>query len=349
MTGIRVGVVGATGVVGRTMLAVLEERGLPLEELRPMASARSAGTQVSFKGEVLRVVEATPAALGGLDVVLFSAGSKPSRELAPEAVAAGAVVIDNSSAWRLEPGVPLVVPEVNPAAAAGHRGIIANPNCCAIPLTMVLKPISEMSPLRRVLVDTYQAASGAGRLLVEELSSQRRALANGDDPPLSVYPHVLEGNTVPGGWIMDRHMADYAPPVYEDSEAALAYNQEELKIVAEARKILGLETLAIACTTVRVPVETGHSESVWVETETTLRPDDVRARLNASAGIVVQDDPGAQVYPLARSAAGTDEVYVGRIRRDLSHERGLALWLAADNLRKGAATNAVQVVELLFS
>ena len=347
--GVRVGVVGATGVVGRTMLRVLEERSLQVDEMRPMASVRSAGTMISFKGDLVQVVEATPDAFVGLDVVMFSAGSLASTNLAPAAVAAGTVVIDNSSAWRLEPSVPLVVPEVNPEAAMDHRGIIANPNCCAIPLTMVLKTVSGMSPLRRVLVDTYQAASGAGRLLVDELQGQRRALAAGSEPPRTVYPHVLEGNVVPGGWIMDDHMADEAPPVYEDAEAAFAYNQEELKIVAETRKILGLPTLAIACTTVRVPVEIGHSESVWVETESSLRPAEVRARFQEASGIVVQDDPRAQVYPLSRSAAGTDQVYVGRIRRDLSHERGLALWLAADNLRKGAATNAVQVMELLFS
>ncbi len=347
--GLRVGVVGATGVVGRTMLRVLEERSLAVDELRPMSSARSAGATLTYKGEQVPVIEATPDAFSDLDVVLFSAGSAASTNLAPAAVAVGAVVIDNSSAWRLDPGVPLIVPEVNPQAAADHHGIIANPNCCAIPLSMVLKTVSEMSPLRRVLVDTYQAASGAGRLLVDELQGQRRAVAAGHEPPRTVYPHVLEGNVVPGGWIMDAAMADEAPPVYEDAEAALAYNQEELKIVAETRKILGLPTLAIACTTVRVPVEIGHSESVWIETESSLRPAEVRARLGESRGIVVQDDPGAQVYPLSRNAAGTDEVYVGRIRRDLSHERGLALWLAADNLRKGAATNAVQVMELLFS
>jgi aspartate-semialdehyde dehydrogenase len=259
------------------------------------------------------------------------------------------VVVDNSSAFRLEPEVPLVVPEVNPEIAADHHGIIANPNCCAIPLTMVLKPVSMLSPLRRVLVDTYQAASGAGRPLVEELLGQRQAMATGTEPQRIVYPHVLEGNVVPGGWVMDADMPDHAPPVFEDAEAAFAYNQEELKIIAETRKILGLPTLAIACTTVRVPVETGHSEAVWIETESSLRPSDVRDRLGESPGVVVQDDPATQLYPLALSAAGTDEVYVGRIRRDLSHERGIALWLAADNLRKGAATNAVQIVELLFT
>jgi aspartate-semialdehyde dehydrogenase len=297
------------------MLRVLEERDLAVDELRPMSSARSAGSRITFQGELLQVLEAAPDAFADLDVVIFSAGSRPSRQLAPAAVSAGAVVVDNSAAWRLEPDVPLVVPEVNPEAAA----------------------------------DTYQAASGAGRLLVDELQGQRRALAAGNEPPLAVYPHVLEGNAVPGGWIMDPEMTEHAPPVYEDAEAAFAYNQEELKIVAETRKILGLPTLAIACTSVRVPVVTGHSEAVWIETEATLRPVDVRACLEESAGILVQDDPKAQIYPLALNAAGTDDVYVGRIRRDLSHERGIALWLAADNLRKGAATNAIQVVELLFS
>ena len=346
--GLRVGVVGATGVVGRTMLRILEERGLPIDELRPMSSARSAGATVEFRGESLVVVEADGEAFKGLDVALFSAGARASRALAPLAVEAGVVVIDNSSAWRLEEGIPLVVPEVNPDAAHTHRGIIANPNCCAIPLTVVLRPISAMSPLRRVVVDTYQAASGAGRKLVDELHLQRKELAGGLTARADVYPHVLEGNVVPGGWIMDRTMPPLALPVYPDAEAGYAYNQEELKIVAETRKILGLPGLAIAVTTVRVPVETGHSESVWVETEVALGPDDVRAALAQSPGVIVRDDPAHQVYPLALEAAGHDEVYVGRIRRDLSHERGLALFLASDNLRKGAATNAVQIAELVF-
>ena len=347
--GLRVGIVGATGVVGRTMLRILEERGLPVDELRPMASSRSVGTALTFRGETVRTVEAREAAFAGLDVVLFSAGARASRELAPQVVQAGAVVIDNSSAWRLEPGIPLVVPEVNPEAAHQHRGIIANPNCCAIPLTVVLKPISQLSPLRRVVVDTYQAASGAGRKLVDELHRQRQELSGGLAPRAEVYPHVLEGNVVPGGWIMDKTMPPLAPPVFEDPEAGFAYNQEELKVIAETRKILGLPTLAIAVTTVRVPVEIGHSESVWVETDQALAPADVRAHLAESPGIVVRDNPDTQVYPVALEAAGRDDVFVGRIRRDLSHERGIALFLAADNLRKGAATNAVQVAELLFN
>ncbi|MFN2466415.1 MAG: aspartate-semialdehyde dehydrogenase [Candidatus Dormibacteria bacterium] len=346
--GLHIGVVGATGLVGRTMLRILEERNLVVDELRPMSSARSAGQSLTFKGESITVVEARRDAFNGLDVILFSAGATASRALAPEAVEAGAVVIDNSSAWRLDATIPLVVPEVNPEAARNHHGIIANPNCCAIPLTVVLKPISDMSPLRRVLVDTYQAASGAGRTLVEELHAQRRQLAAGEGATASVYPHVLEGNVVPGGWIMDQTMPALAPPVFEDPEAGYAYNQEELKIIAETRKILGLPELAIGVTTVRVPVETGHSEAVWIETEHSLAPADVRNRLAGSPGIVVRDDPGSQRYPLSLDAAGQDEVLVGRIRRDLSHERGTALFLASDNLRKGAATNAVQVAELLF-
>ncbi|MFY9614832.1 MAG: aspartate-semialdehyde dehydrogenase [Candidatus Dormiibacterota bacterium] len=347
--GVRVGVVGATGMVGRTLLKLLDERRFPVDELRPMSSARSAGTDVLFKGVSHRVVEATPEAFTGLDFVLFSAGAKASRALAPAAREAGATVVDNSSAWRLESDIPLVVPEVNPEAARAHNGIIANPNCCAIPLTVVLKPIGDLSPLRRVLVDTYQSASGAGWKLVDELGAQRRAIAAGEDPSASVYPHVLEANVVPGGWVMDKSMPALSPPVFEDPEAAYAYNQEELKIIAETRKILGLPGLAISCTTVRVPVEVGHSEAVWIETEGPLSPADVRARLSVSPGVVVEDDPEAQVYPLSRSAAGTDEVHVGRIRRDLSHPAGTALWLAADNLRKGAATNAVQIAELLFA
>ena len=346
---LRVGVVGATGVVGRTMLQILMERGLDIDELRPMSSARSAGSDVIFRGEALRVVEAQESAFRGLDVALFSAGARASRELAPLAAAAGAVVIDNSSAWRLEEGIPLVVPEVNPEAARAHSGIIANPNCCAIPLTVVLHPVSRLSPLRRVVVDTYQAASGAGRKLVDELHLQRKELAGGLPPRAEVYPHVLEGNVVPGGWVMDRSMPPLALPVYEDTEAGFAYNQEELKIIAETRKILGLPRLAVGVTTVRVPVETGHSEAVWIETEESLRPAEVRAHLAESPGIIIRDDPEHQLYPLALEAAGHDEVFVGRIRRDLSHERGTALFLASDNLRKGAATNAVQIAQLLFT
>jgi aspartate-semialdehyde dehydrogenase len=347
--GLRVGVVGATGVVGRTMLKVLEERNFPVDELRPLASKKSAGKAVMFRGRQVTVVEADRETFAGLDLVLFSAGATASRNLAPQAVDAGAVVIDNSSAWRLDPAIPLVVPEVNPEAARGHNGIIANPNCCAIPLTVVLKPINDLSPLRRVVVDTYQAASGAGRKLMDELIAQRSQLAGGQPATANVYPHVLEGNVVPGGWIMDKTMPPLAPPVFEDPDAAFAYNQEELKVIAETRKILGLPQLAIAVTTVRVAVETGHSESVWIETERSLSPTDVRAHLAGSPGILIRDDPQGQVYPLSLEAAGRDEVFVGRIRRDLSHEHGTALFLAADNLRKGAATNAIQVAELLFS
>jgi aspartate-semialdehyde dehydrogenase len=347
--GLRVGVVGATGMVGRTMLRVLQERSLPIDELRPMSSARSAGSEVEFQGERVRVVEAGESAFAGLDVALFSAGSGPSRALAPAVAAAGAVAIDNSSAWRLDPEVPLVVPEVNPEAARAHHGIIANPNCCAIPLTVALRPISALSPLRRVLVDTYQSASGKGWKLVAELEEQRRAVVEGRPPSAQVYPHVLEGNVVPGGWTHPEELARQVHPVFEDPDAALDYNEEELKIVAETRKILGLPDLAISVTTVRVPVETAHSEAVWVETERSLSPAEVREALAASPGVVIRDDPRSQVYPLALEAAGTDEVYVGRIRRDLSHPRSLGLWLAADNLRKGAATNAVQIAELLFA
>ena len=347
--GLRVGVVGATGMVGRTMLRVLEERGFAVDELRPMASARSTGTLVEFRGVQVPVIEATPEAFAGLDVVLFSAGATASRALAPAAAAAGAIVVDNSSAWRLEPDVPLVVPEVNPEAARGHHGIIANPNCCAIPLTVVLNAVSQLSPLRRVVVDTYQSASGAGWRLVEELQGQRRALADGAEPEATIYPHRLEGNVVPGGWVMDRSMPAKSPPVFEDPDAAYAYNQEELKIIAETRKIMSLPGLAIACTTVRVAVETGHSEAVWVETESPLNPAAIRAHLAESPGVVVEDDPDGQLYPRSLSAAGTDEVHVGRIRRDLSHPNGTALFLAADNLRKGAATNAVQVAEIVFA
>jgi aspartate-semialdehyde dehydrogenase len=347
--GFKVAVVGATGNVGRELLTTLAEREFPADDVVALASSRSIGREVSFgEDDTLRVEGLDTYNFRGVDIVLSSPGAKVSAEFAPRAAKAGAVVIDNTSHFRMEPDVPLVVPEVNPEAARDHKGIIANPNCCAIPLAVVLDAVAEMSPLRRVVVDTYQAASGAGWRLVEELDSQRKAMANDEEPAASVYPHVLEGNVVPGGWVMDKSMPAKSPPVFEDPDAAFAYNQEELKIIAETRKILGRPELAIACTTVRVPVQTGHSEAVWIETEVPLRPTDVRDHLAAAPGVTVRDDPEGQEYPLARDAAGTDEVDVGRIRRDLSHPNGLALWIASDNLRKGAATNTIQIAELLF-
>jgi aspartate-semialdehyde dehydrogenase len=326
-----VAVVGATGAAGGTVLRVLQERAFPFGELRLLASERSAGTVLSV-GERDCVVRAvSDRLLEGVDIAFFAAGALTSRRHAPAVAASGGAAVDKSSAYRMDPGVPLVVPEVNAATLADHRGIVANPNCVTIPLTIVLAPLQRAFGLRHVTLATYQAASGAGRDLVAELALQERADARGDDPVASVYPHVLHGNVVPGGWRM--HGAD---------------TDEEVKIVAETRRVLGLPALPISVTTVRVPVAVAHSAAVWVELEREADADVARNVLAAAPGVLVVDEPGAQRYPTPRSVAGTDDVQVGRIRVDRGRENGLALFLAADNLRKGAATNAVQVAELLL-
>ncbi len=326
----RVGVVGATGAAGGTVLRILEERRFPLVELRCMASARSAGTTVRHGGRELPVVEVSDEALDGLDVVFFAAGSETSKRYAPVVAEHGGVAIDKSSAYRMDPEVPLVVPEVNAAELDHHRGIVANPNCVAIPLTVALAPLHRALGLRRITVATYQAASGGGRALAAELRAQERADAAGETPPRSVYPHVLHGNVVPGGWTMHGDDTD-----------------EELKVIAETRRVLGLPDLPVSVTTVRVPVATGHSAAVWAEFDGPVRPDAAREVLAGAAGVRVVDDPAAQRYPTPRDAAGQDQVLVGRIRDDIGRPGALAFFLSVDNLRKGAATNAVQVGELL--
>jgi aspartate-semialdehyde dehydrogenase len=329
--GLHVAVVGATGVVGQEMFRVLKQRKFPVERLKPLASERSAGSQVEWAGAAVPVETLGEGSFDGVDVALFSAGAGISRAFVPAAVEAGALVIDNSSAWRMAAGVPLVVPEVNPGDIAAHEGIVANPNCCAIPLTVVLEPLRRAAGLRRVVVATYQSASGAGKALVDELEEQTRAVAAGDQPRASVYPHQLAMNVVPGGW-----------PVEPEDDG---FNEEEVKIVQETRKILHEPELPVVATCVRVPVPVTHAEAVFLETERELGPEEAREVLRAAEGVVVQDAPGEQGYPTPASVTGTDEVYVGRIRRDPSCARGLVLWVVADNLRKGAALNAVQIAE----
>lgn len=324
-----VAVVGATGMVGQEMFRILEQRGFPAARLKALASERSAGAEVRCNGHLLPVERLDETSFRGVDLALFSAGAEVSLTYAPLAVESGALVVDNSSAWRMRDNVPLVVPEVNPEDIRRSEGIIANPNCCAIPLTVVLEPLRKEAGLERVLVSTYQAASGAGRALVEELQEQTRAIAAGRTPRVSVYPHQLAHNVVPGGWTPQEG----------------GHNEEEVKIVQETRKILHLPELRIAATCVRVPVPIGHAESVFVDTERRLSPDEARALLVAAAGVVVEDDPESQLYPTPAAVAGTDLVHVGRLRADPSSDRGLALWVVADNLRKGAALNAVQVAE----
>lgn len=324
-----VAVVGATGMVGREMLRVLAQRQFPVAKLRALASDRSAGLEVRSDGRTLPVEALDENSFKEIDVALFSAGTDVSLLHAPEAVEAGALVIDNSAAWRMKENVPLVVPEVNAEDIRDSEGIIANPNCCAIPLTVVLEPLRREAGLERVLVSTYQSASGAGKALVQELDEQTQAIAAGRTPEVVVYPHQLAYNVVPGGWKPDQE----------------GYNEEEIKIVNETRKILHEPALPVAATCVRVPVPVGHGESVFVETERMLSAEDARLVLGRAPGVIVEDDPPARIYPTPATAAGKDEVYVGRLRNDLSCSRGLALWIVSDNLRKGAALNAVQIAE----
>jgi aspartate-semialdehyde dehydrogenase len=330
---LRVAVVGATGLVGRTMISILEERDVPVAELRPLAS-RGDGRSVDFQGRSWPVEVTTPEAFEGVDVALFSAGGGASKVFAPEAAQRGAVVIDNSSQWRMEPGVPLVVVGVNDEDAAAHEGIVANPNCSTMQLMPLFKALRDSVGIERVVVDTYQSVSGTGNKAVVELDAQVRAYAAGDPPQASVYPHPIAFNALP-------HIDVFR----EDG-----YTKEEWKVIVETRKILHLPELPISCTAVRVPVFTSHSEAVHVELQAPMTPDEARALFAAVPGVVVRDDPAHNVYPLATEGAGRDEVFVGRIRQDVSipDRRGLAFWVVSDNLRKGAATNAVQIAELLY-
>lgn len=326
-----VAVVGATGAAGGTLVRILGERAFPASALELYASPRSAGRRVSTYLGDTEVRELSGDALRGADIVFFAAGAETSRRHAPGVADAGGIAVDKSSAYRMDPAVPLVVPEVNADRLSEHRGIVANPNCVAIPLTIVLAPLQRTYGLRHVTAATYQAASGAGTGLADELDTQTRADAAGSMPAANVYPHVLHGNVIPGGWTMQG-----------------ADTEEEVKVVAETRRVLDAPSLRMSVTTVRVPVSVGHSAAVWVELDADADPDDVRALLRESPGVVVVDDPAAQQYPMPRAAAGSDDVQVGRIRRDTGTENGIALFFSADNLRKGAATNAVQVAELLL-
>jgi aspartate-semialdehyde dehydrogenase len=327
-----VAVVGATGVVGREMLATLERRRFPADRVVALASSRSAGKTLPFGGTSLTVQATTPDCFEGVDIALFSAGAAASRELAPVAAKRGAVVIDNSSAWRMDPEVPLVVPEVNPEAAANRpKGIIANPNCSTIQMVVALKPIHDLSPIRRVVVSTYQAASGKGQAALEELTSQTHQIARGEKPTWSVFPGQLAHNL----------LMDWKP-------GSDGYSEEELKMIHETRKILGDDTIAVSPTCVRVPVLTGHSEAVFVECARALDAGEVRRALESAPGVVVEAEgyaPGA--HPQPALCAATDPVYVGRIRNDLGTSGAINLWIVADNLRKGAALNAVQIAELV--
>jgi aspartate-semialdehyde dehydrogenase len=330
-----VAVVGATGVVGRTMVQVLGERGFPVGELRLLASGRSAGRTVSVDGRDIEIQAAEGPAFNGVDIALFSAGADISRALAPQAAARGATVIDNSSAWRMEPDIPLVVSQVNADDLEAHEGIIANPNCSTMQLAPVLMALRDTVGLERVVVDTYQSVSGTGADAIAELEGQVRAHAAGEPKQASVYPHPIAFNALPE---IDTFLEN-------------GYTKEEWKVVGESRKILHLPDLRISCTAVRVPVFVSHSEAVHIETTEPITPERARRLFAAVPGVVVQDDPTAHAYPLATGAAGRDEIFVGRVRQDPSvpDGRGLALWVVSDNLRKGAATNAVEIAEALVA
>ena len=336
MNGLRVAVAGATGAVGREMLSILSERKFPAAEVVPLASERSEGRTIPFDGAELRVLRLGHDSFEGVDLALFSAGGARSLEFAPSAVKAGAVVVDNSSAYRMDPEVPLVVPEVNAGALASHKGIIANPNCSTIQMVVVLKPLYERAGVRRIVVSTYQAVSGAGQSAVDELRRQVEAAGSaggsGNPPEAREMPHPIAFNCLP------------QIDVFLDE----GDTKEERKMVDETRKILGAPGLPVSATCVRVPVYNAHSESVNVETERPLSPEETRELLAAAAGVEVIDDPARLAYPVALSASGRDPVYVGRIRRDSSAENALNMWIVADNLRKGAALNAVQIAEALI-
>ena len=328
----KVAVVGATGAVGNLMIKVLEERSFPVSELKLLASVRSVGKTLPFKGTDLPVHELREDSFTGIDIALFSAGGSVSKKFAPFAAQAGCVVIDNSSAFRMDPNVPLIVPEVNPDDVSPHRNIIANPNCSTIQMVVALKPIFDAVGIKRIVVTTFQAVSGTGKRAIEELRQQVSDLMGGSEIRREVYPYQIAFNCFP-------HIGAFLEN---------GYTEEEMKMVNETRKIFNDPNLAVCATTVRVPVYFGHSEAVNIETGGPISVDRARSLLENAPGIRVLDDPAQSLYPVPIAAAGQDETLVGRIRQDPSVENGLAMWVVADNIRKGAATNAVQIAELLL-
>jgi len=326
---IRIAIVGATGAVGAVALQLLLDRNWPAEDLVVMASHRSAGKEIAYGDATLTVSEATPDAFEGITVAFISADSSVSKALAPEAVKRGALVIDDGNAFRMQENVPLVVPEVNGADVDWHEGIISIPNCTTTPLAMALAALQQESPLTRVTVSTYQAVTGTGAAALQELNDQTAAIANGEAVNVEVYPHQIAMNVLPQ---VDDFQAD-------------GYTNEEHKMINETRKIMHLPDLPLSVTCVRVPVPVSHSEAVHAEFESPISAARARELLSAFPGIEVVDDPNASVYPMPHTSAGFDEVHVGRVREDLSHERGLSFWLSCDNLRKGAALNALQIMD----
>lgn len=326
-----VAIVGATGAVGQEFLKILVERNFPVEELRLLATKRSAGKKVLWQGREIEVQETTHDSFKGIDIALFAGGSS-STEFAPSAVKSGAVVIDNSSAYRLDPEVPLVVPEVNPEDVKWHKGIIANPNCSTIIMAVALKPIFDLAGIKRVVVSTYQAVSGAGREGIEELEGQVHDWAQGEELKSQTFPYQIAFNLIP------------RIDVFQEGD----YTKEEWKMVKETQKIFHVDTMPITATTVRVPVLRSHSESINIETERNVGLEEVKAAFQKAPGVIVEDNPAEDRYPMPWFTSDTDEVYVGRIRKDFSIENGINLWVVGDQIRKGAATNTIQIAELLL-
>lgn len=336
MTGYSIGVVGATGQVGREFLRIIEEGDrpdLPIRDLRLFASERSAGKRLRVRGleYAVELGEPDPRLFDGLDFVITAVGDSQARAYSPAIAAAGALNVDKSNAWRMDPSVPLVVPEVNPLDARDHRGIIAGPNCSTIQMVVALWPIHQVNPIERIVVSTYQAVSGTGWRAVDELAAQTRAVASGESVRCEVYPHPIVNNVIPE----------------IGSLGADGQYSEELKMVKETRKIFHAPDLAVSATCVRAPVPIGHAEAVNVELSRPMSAEDARDILRAAPGVLVVDEPARSSYPTPNASAGRDEVFVGRVRRDLSHPRGLAMWIVSDNLRKGAALNALQVFSLV--
>jgi len=325
----RVAVVGATGLVGQEFIKVLEQRNFPMASILLLASDRSAGKKLFLNHNEVEVKETTPESFKKIDIALFSAGAESSRYFSPIAANSGAVVIDNSSAFRMDQRVPLVVPEINPEDINRHKGIIANPNCSTIQMVMALYPLHKVNPIKRIITDTYQAVSGTGSVAVEELTIQAKQVLEGQTTIPHVYPHQIAFNILP------------EIDVFLDN----GYTKEEWKMGEETRKIMHAEGIAISATCVRVPVFTGHSVAIHAEFSQPMSPDEARRILAQAPGVKLLDDTAISLYPQPWSAAGTDEVFVGRIRRDVSHPNGLVMWVVADNLRKGAALNAVQIAE----
>ncbi|MEK5134117.1 aspartate-semialdehyde dehydrogenase [Bacillus sp. FSL W8-0645] len=330
--GLHVAVVGATGAVGQQMLKTLADRDFEMDTLTLLSSKRSAGTKVTFRGQEYTVQEATPESFEGVNIALFSAGGNVSKALAPEAVKRGAIVVDNTSAFRMDENIPLVVPEVNEKDLHDHKGIIANPNCSTIQMVAALEPLRQAYGMKKVIVSTYQAVSGAGHEAIDELYSQSQAILNKEDVKSEVMPYQIAFNAIPQ---IDK---------FQDN----GYTFEEMKMINETKKIMHMPELEVAATCVRLPIETGHSESVYVELESNdATVEDVKSILKDAPGITLQDDPSQQIYPMPADAVGKNDVFVGRIRKDLDRPNGFHMWIVSDNLLKGAAWNSVQIAESL--